>query len=253
MTTTRRSPRLAQQARTGGNSRTLVSAPNQTAPPAATVAAACSATAFFLRVRRILVRRIGPAQHELGPFPPVAQPMPCAPQRAPQRPFACLPPALGELGAHEGSRPVRGRRAVRLGIARRHERLERPLGRGVQPTLGSRMRPLRDPSATPRAPRARPARATPGSSCAHAPACGPRSARRSRAARHPPAAARLDTAASVARSGSAAAPPAILSVPHPSASALSVSPQRQPSASAASATPSPRGQLSTSMLHRPST
>jgi hypothetical protein len=63
-TTTACSPHRAQAARNRGNSRSGVASPNQTSPPAVTIAAACAATAFVLAVRRI-----GTPQDELGPLP----------------------------------------------------------------------------------------------------------------------------------------------------------------------------------------
>src|SRR5260370_35244733 len=99
ITTSRCLPRVAQQARNGGNSRTVVSSPNHTCPPAATMAAAGSATAFFLGVGRV-----GPTKHELGTLVAVAHPM----QRAPHRPFARGPAPVGDGGPHQRPGPVRG-------------------------------------------------------------------------------------------------------------------------------------------------
>jgi hypothetical protein len=117
-------------ARSGGNSRMVVSvsSPNHPSPPAATIAAACSARAFVLRVGRI-----EPTQHKRGPFVAVAQPM----QRASQGPFAGCPPLLGEFGAQEGRGPVRGRMPLRLGI---------PLLQQLRPFLGRHDLPLKRPS-----------------------------------------------------------------------------------------------------------
>src|SRR5258707_4657383 len=106
ITTSRCLPRVAQQARNGGNARTVVSSPNHTGPPAATLAAACSATAVFLGVGRV-----GPTEHELGTLVAVAQPM----QRAPHRPFARGPAPFGECGAHQGRGPGGGRIPVHCG------------------------------------------------------------------------------------------------------------------------------------------
>src|SRR5260221_13709638 len=104
-TTTCCSPRCPQPARSGGNSRSVVSSPNHTSPPAATLAAACSATAFFLGVGRV-----GPPQHVLRPLPSPAQPM----ERAAHGALGGRPAPLGQLRTQERRCPAGRRIAVCL-------------------------------------------------------------------------------------------------------------------------------------------
>src|SRR5260221_8224639 len=135
ITTTRCSPRRAHPARSGGYSRSVVSSPNHPSPPAATMLAACSATAFLL-----CVGRVGPTEHEFGALPAPAEAM----QGAADGPLGHPPAALAQLGAQQRHRPARRRIPVRLGVALRQQRVQRRLRARVEPARLARMLALRD-------------------------------------------------------------------------------------------------------------